>query len=205
MRISKQWHLYVLVAGTGLLLPAVGFAQGIHELPQSYLYPVPAWSPYLAGGLIGLLAVAALVIASKPIGASSAYAGLAGLVGRVLAPRHIASLKYFRDNPPAINWSILFVLGTIAGAWLAASGGGEFTGTYLQDMWVTRFGPDSHVLRTIVAFIGGCLMAFGARVAGGCTSGHGISGALQLSVGSWISVICFFIGGIAVAMPLYRW
>lgn len=40
------------------------------------------------------------------------------------------------------------------------------------------------------------LMAFGARFAGGCTSGHGISGALQLNVGSWIAVVCFFIGGI---------
>jgi uncharacterized protein len=51
---------------------------------------------------------------------------------------------------------------------------------------------------------GGAIMAFGARMAGGCTSGHGISGTLQLAVGSWISVICFFIGGIAVAMMMYR-
>ena len=42
-----------------------------------------------------------------------------------------------------------------------------------------------------VAFGGGMLMAFGARLAGGCTSGHGISGTLQLNVASWISVICF--------------
>ena len=39
-------------------------------------------------------------------------------------------------------------------------------------------------------------MAFGSRLAGGCTSGHGISGTMQLSVGSWIAVICFFAGGI---------
>ena len=50
---------------------------------------------------------------------------------------------------------------------------------------------------------GGMIMAFGARLAGGCTSGHGISGTLQLSVGSWIAVICFFIGGIGVAMLLF--
>ncbi len=47
-------------------------------------------------------------------------------------------------------------------------------------------------------------MAFGARTAGGCTSGHGISGALQLSVGSWVALICFFVGGIGTAMLLYR-
>ncbi|MEQ9814556.1 MAG: YeeE/YedE thiosulfate transporter family protein, partial [Azospirillaceae bacterium] len=41
-------------------------------------------------------------------------------------------------------------------------------------------------------------------LAGGCTSGHGISGALQLSVGSWVALACFFLGGVPVAMLLYR-
>jgi uncharacterized membrane protein YedE/YeeE len=70
-------------------------------------------------------------------------------------------------------------------------------------MWIARFG-DSIALRAAVAFGGGILMAFGARLAGGCTSGHGISGTLQLNVASWIAVICFFIGGIAVAMLLFK-
>jgi hypothetical protein len=47
-------------------------------------------------------------------------------------------------------------------------------------------------------------MALGARVAGGCTSGHGISGALQLSVGSWIALIGFFVGGVITAMLLFH-
>jgi hypothetical protein len=51
-------------------------------------------------------------------------------------------------------------------------------------------------------FLGGTLVALGARIAGGCTSGHGISGALQLSVGSWIALLCFFIGGIGVALAV---
>lgn len=46
-------------------------------------------------------------------------------------------------------------------------------------------------------------MAFGARLAGGCTSGHGISGTLQLSVGSWIALACFFIGGAVVAAMMF--
>jgi uncharacterized membrane protein YedE/YeeE len=46
-------------------------------------------------------------------------------------------------------------------------------------------------------------MAIGARWAGGCTSGHGISGSLQLSVASWVAVFCFFAGGIATAMLLF--
>lgn len=204
MAASKPWGAHILGL-LALLLPALGASQGVHELPEPYVYPVPSWSAYVVGGLIGLLVVAALAIVNKPIGASSAYASLAGLAGRVVAPRHTASLKYFSDNPPMIGWSILFVLGTILGAWLAVLGSGDFTGRYLQDMWVARFGADSHALRTVFALMGGVLLAFGARIAGGCTSGHGISGTLQLSVGSWVSVLCFFIGGIAVAMPLYRW
>jgi uncharacterized membrane protein YedE/YeeE len=70
-------------------------------------------------------------------------------------------------------------------------------------MWEARFG-DSVAARVAVALAGGALMAFGARLAGGCTSGHGISGALQLSVGSWIALIGFFAGGIATAMLMYR-
>ena len=70
-------------------------------------------------------------------------------------------------------------------------------------MWVARFG-DSIALRAVVALGGGVLMAIGARLAGGCTSGHGISGTLQLNLASWIAVVCFFIGGIAVAMLLFK-
>jgi uncharacterized membrane protein YedE/YeeE len=57
--------------------------------------------------------------------------------------------------------------------------------------------------RWIVAFIGGIVMGIGARWANGCTSGHGISGTLQLAVSSWLAAICFFIGGIVTAMLIY--
>jgi uncharacterized membrane protein YedE/YeeE len=52
--------------------------------------------------------------------------------------------------------------------------------------------------------MGGAFLGYGARLAGGCTSGHGISGALQLSVGSWVAVICFFAGAIATAALLFH-
>ena len=195
------------VAAAGLLLvfPAVAAARQVHELPASYPYPEPAWSPYVVGTLIGVLTMLTLTFSRKPVGASSAYADLSGLLGRLAAPRHIASLKYYQEHKPMIGWSLVFVLAAIGGSFLAAATGtNEITGTYLQDMWVARFGADSGLLRTLVAFGGGALMAYGARMAGGCTSGHGISGTLQLAVGSWIAVICFFLGGIAVAIPMYR-
>ena len=184
--------------------PATAFAQQVRELPANYDYPEPAWSPYIVGALIGVLTMLTLMFSKKPVGASSAYADTAGMIGRTVAPRHIGSLNYFQENKPAINWTFLFLLGTIAGAFIAAWTGGELTGTYLQPLWTERFGTDSFALRTVVALIGGAVMAYGARLAGGCTSGHGISGTLQLAVGSWIAVICFFVGGIAAAMFMYK-
>lgn len=186
-----------------LWLPQVAAAQAVRELPDPYPYPASAWSPYLVGALIGVLALLTLSVSKKPVGASSAYADTAGSLGRIIAPRHVASLPYFREHRPAISWTLLFVLGAIGGSWLAAWSGGEITGTYLQDMWIARFGESSHLFRTVIAVVGGVVMAYGARMAGGCTSGHGISGTLQLAVGSWVAVICFFIGGIVTAMLIY--
>ncbi|QDU35992.1 hypothetical protein Mal4_02750 [Maioricimonas rarisocia] len=198
-----NYRIYRQLAGV-VAASTAGVAQAASELPTPYPYPEPAWSPYIAGGLIGLLVLTTLVLAGKKLGASSAYSDGSGMIGRLVAPRHIASIPYFQNNKPMIGWTFMLVIGTIIGSFIAASTGGELTGTYLQDMWVARFGPDSGGLRTLVALAGGALMAYGARMAGGCTSGHGISGTLQLAVGSWIAVICFFLGGIASAMLMYR-
>ena len=102
-----------------------------------------------------------------------------------------------------MNWEFVFLLAAVAGAAVAATTGGGFVNEWVPDMWRARFG-DSIALRGAFAFAGGGLMAFGARLAGGCTSGHGISGTLQLNVASWIAVICFFVGGAAVAALLFR-
>ncbi len=166
-------------------------------------YAGPAWSPYLVGVLIGVLSMVTFYFSNKPLGASTAYARIAGIIGLLLAPKHTRSLKYFKDNPPKVGWELMLVIAVVAGSFLAAWSGGEITGQYLPAMWQERFGSDSYVLRTLVAFAGGLLMASGARMAGGCTSGHGISGTLQLAVGSWLSAICFFVGGVVVAKMMY--
>jgi uncharacterized membrane protein YedE/YeeE len=167
------------------------------------VYSGPAWSPYLVGALIGVLSMFTFYFSNKPLGASTAYARVAGMLGTLVAPRHTKSLKFFKDKKPVVDWELMLVIGVIAGAFLAAWQGGELTGQWIPPMWEARFGENVG-LRMIAAFIGGGLMAFGARLAGGCTSGHGISGTMQLSVGSWIAVICFFVGGIATAMLMFR-
>tara|TARA_R110002049_G_scaffold4601_1_gene31628 strand:+ start:7772 stop:8332 length:561 start_codon:yes stop_codon:yes gene_type:complete len=169
--------------------------------PQQY--EGAAWSPYVVGGLIGVLSMFTFYLSNKPLGASTAYARIAGQIGLQAAPKHTSSLKYFKDNPPKVGWELMLVGGVVIGAFISAWTGGEWTGRLLPEMWQDRFGPQSDALRIITALAGGIAMAFGARMAGGCTSGHGISGTLQLAVGSWISAICFFIGGIVTAMLMY--
>ncbi len=161
------------------------------------------WSPLLVGALIGLLATATVALSDKPLGVSTAYARLSGLLGCLVAPRFTSQLAYFKETVPKIDWEVALLVGTILGGLLAAWTGHSLTNVLLPPVWVERFGPDSAPLRIAMAIGGGFVMALGARIAGGCTSGHGISGTIQMSVGSWISLICFFIGGMVVALPLF--
>jgi uncharacterized protein len=201
MMISPR-HRYTLAAGLALL-PLAAVAQPA-AVPHAAEYSGPAWSPYLGGALIGVLTWFTFLFSRKPVGASSSYATAAGLAGRAIAPRHTGSLKYFKDNPPKVDWEFVLIGAVVIGAFLAAWHGGELTRRWIPPIWADRFGADSLLLRGLVGFAGGILMALGARLAGGCTSGHGISGTAQLNAASWISLICFFVGGVIVANLLYR-
>ncbi|MFO7694391.1 MAG: YeeE/YedE thiosulfate transporter family protein [Vicinamibacterales bacterium] len=178
---------------------AVAAEPGVNALN----YPGPAWSPYLVGAGLGVLSWLTFYFSDKPIGASSFYAQIAGFLGTLVAPRHTKSLAYFKAKPPRVSWGFVFVVATIAGGAIAALTGGEFANEWLPPMWEARFG-DSMALRAAIGFAGGLIMAFGARLAGGCTSGHGLSGTMQLNAASWIALISFVVGGIAVAIPLFH-
>jgi hypothetical protein len=96
----------------------------------------------------------------------------------------------------------MLVFGLLIGAALSALLSGDFRLEVVPPLWQGTFGH-TIILRVVIAVIGGWLIGFGARWAGGCTSGHGISGALQLVLSSWIAALCFFIGGVVSAMFLY--
>lgn len=198
--MQRYWLRFWSVAAVlAAVVPAAG--SGAEAVP---IRGEPAWSPYLAGASIGVLSMLTFYFSDKPIGVSTAYARVVGMLGKLLAPRHTESLEYYKETRPVVEWEVMLLVGVVVGAFFAAWSGGQTTGEWLPPRWKVRFGADSHLLRILTAFAGGALMAFGARLAGGCTSGHGISGTLQLSVGSWIAVACFFLGGMAVAMPLFR-
>ena len=114
----------------------------------------------------------------------------------------IGVLKYYQKNPPRVDWGFVFVVCTISAALLPRGRAARFATNGCIPCGSIALATAS-LLRGVIGFAGGVLMAFGARLAGGCTSGHGISGTLQLNAGSWLTVICMFIGGIATAMLLF--
>jgi uncharacterized membrane protein YedE/YeeE len=89
-------------------------------------------------------------------------------------------------------------IGGMLSSWLS----GDRATTKIPLLWQWRFGGSSST-RFVFAFIGGAVMIFGARLAGGCTSGHGISGTLQLAVSSWMFITVAFASAISAAFLMY--
>jgi uncharacterized membrane protein YedE/YeeE len=163
------------------------------------------WSPYIVGTGIGVLSWITFGLMGKALGASTTMVRCAGLLESLIAPDHVRNndyyVKYIVDKP-AIDWQMMLVVGLPLGALLAAVIGNSQRSESLPDLWQQRFGRRA-VTRYALAFLGGAIMLFGARLAGGCTSGHGISGGLQFSVSSWIFFASFFTAGIVTAFALY--
>jgi uncharacterized membrane protein YedE/YeeE len=161
------------------------------------------WSPYIAGAGIGILGCLTFILSDRPLGASTAYAKMSGLIGRAVSKEAVGRNEYYRLTPPAVDWQFMIVPGIIIGAFISAMLSGSFHPAWVPAFWGVSFGYNP-LLRLAGAVIGGILLALGSRWAGGCTSGHGISGTMQLSLGSIAAAACFFIGGIATAVVLFR-
>jgi hypothetical protein len=169
---------------------------GLHE---------KAWSPYAAGIVIGLLQVPAFLLIETALGASSSYVSVGGLVASWIDPG-AAKINYIAQHisaAPKNWWQVALVIGIAVGAFLSMKLSGA-TRQPISPIWERALGSPSPALRYGVAFVAGFIMLFGARIADGCTSGHGLSGMAQLAVGSTVAVAAMFAGGIATAMLLLR-
>ena len=162
---------------------------------------LPKWPAMVVGVSIGLLECLTFLLLDKPIGCSTAFARTGGMIERALG-RPVMEKPYYRLFPPVVDWEWVFVAGIPVGAFLAASLAGEFRLEWVPPLWRQIFGPGVP-LRLATAAAGGFLVGLGARWAGGCTSGHGISGSLQLAVSSWLASAAFFAGGILSAKLLF--
>jgi hypothetical protein len=124
------------------------------------------WSPYLAGAAAGLVLCLSVLIAGKYFGASTTYVRSAGLLEKVVASKHVAKSSYFMRTKLKVDWQMIFVVGVILGSFASAQMSRDFTAVAIPSMWKRRFGTNK-AKRFLVAFLGGVIALFGARMAGG--------------------------------------
>ncbi len=124
------------------------------------------WNPYLAGALTGLLMVLSIWLTGKFFGASTTFARSAAMLESLVSPERVAVMPYFVKNAPTFDWQWLFVAGILVGSFLSAKLFQDFRFEAVPPMWADRFGPNQ-VGRGLVAFAGGVVAMFGARLAGG--------------------------------------
>jgi len=160
------------------------------------------WSPYIVGVGIGVIVWLGFLLSNKAIGCSTAYARTFGMLEKAARGKKVEEKPYFKKFVPKIDWEWMLVLGVVVGAFLSSIISGSFRVEMVPLVWEETIGS-SYIIRFVGALIGGILLGFGARMAGGCTSGHGISGTIQLALSSWLAFIFFFIGGILTAFLLY--
>jgi len=125
------------------------------------------WNPYLAGALSGVVGILSVWLAGKYFGASTSFVRTAGLIEQLFGPERVAQMDYFIKTAPEIDWQWMFVVGIFLGALISAVTSGSFRLQAVPDMWAERFGAGSTVSRALVAFAGGVVAMFGARLADG--------------------------------------
>jgi len=165
----------------------------------------PYMNPYLAGFGLGLVLFLAYLLVGRGLGASGGVASIVTFAVSLVAPEHAAGNPFFakyldpaRAPHPLKDFLVFELIGVVLGAFLS----GWFAGRVGK---ILERGPRiSDGLRVGMAVLGGVLMAWGADLARGCTSGHALSGGAILNVGSWVFMMCVFGGGYAVAYFVRR-
>ena len=166
------------------------------------------WPWYVAGPLIGLTVPTLLLIGNKSFGISSSLRHICA----ACIPAGIPFFKYDWKNE---IWNLIFVLGIFLGGIIAtgflenpdtfvlstktiadlkALGIKDFSGLMPADLFSVN---ELFTLKGLIFFVlGGFMVGFGTRYAGGCTSGHAIMGLSNLQLPSLVATCCFMVGGI---------
>ena len=167
----------VAVAGfAGVLAAGLALAAAVTSPgPEAKIHPI------LGGLLIGAAQLFSLLARKSLVGTSSSFEEAGSFFWGWAKG----------DKRPRSTSAIVFCLGMVSGAWLVAAAFPQ-----LAD-------PASIQVSAVSAFAGGALMTVGARMAGGCTSGHGISGMSLLSVSSVVTIASALVAGVAFATSLY--
>ncbi len=158
---------------------------------------LPRWASL--GVLFGLVCAAAIALYG-PIGVSSTYARVIGASLRAIDTAYAHANPYVVKMGSLVAPETMLVIGLLIGGYLASAiGGGRKAAAPIEPVHAYE---TSAVRRYIGAFVGGFLLLFGARLAGGCTSGHIISGITQLSLSGLLFGAAVFASGVPVALSL---
>jgi uncharacterized membrane protein YedE/YeeE len=162
-----------------------------------------AWSPYIAGILLGVTGVLAVALSENLLGASGAFENLAGLIGKAIAPNLFNNLYFNFVMPPGFTWGVVLLIGVLFGGMLGAWTSGTLKFRWNDDLqWKQIYGPQVWK-RALVAFLGAIVLEYGAGIAGGCTSGLAISGGMLLAPAAFIFIGGMFASGIVTALIAY--
>lgn len=174
-----------------------------------------------SGGLFLGLVFFLAVLLVKPIGVSTQFVILDGIVGNAVNTELVTQTedgytstnaylaksggKYAKHVANPLNYSFVFVFAMMLGgaASVVLRGGVDKAERSVHALWRANFG-DGHAKRYLAAFAGGFIVLYGARLAGGCTSGHMMSGIMQTSLSGYIFALGVFAAAIPTAMMLYR-
>lgn len=176
------------------------------------------WPWFVSGPLIGLTVTLLLLLGNKAFGVSSSLQHLCAAT----VPGRSPYLCY--DWRGAGLWNLTFAVGivlggVVAGQWLVSSQPVALAAATVSDLAALGIANDGglvpeevysfHALATpagwVIMVLGGFLVGFGARWAGGCTSGHGIMGLANLQLPSLVAIVGFFIGGLLSTHLLLPW
>lgn len=167
------------------------------------------WPWWVAGPMIGLIVPILLILGNKSFGVSSSLRHWCA----ACIPSNIAFFKY--DWRKEGGWNLAFIAGAVIGGFLGgyilgnpepvaiseetrqalgAIGVDNFSGLVPTDVF--SWANVLTLQGVVVMIVGGFLVGFGARYAGGCTSGHAITGIANLQLASVIAVAGFFVGGL---------
>lgn len=171
----------------------------------------------VALGLTFLLAVAWV----KPIGVSTQFVVLDGIIADAINPELVyeqaesksgygstnayldkSGGKYAKAVANPLSYGLVFVISMALGGFLAARLSSHGKSPQLPVVHAARYG-NSPGTRYLLAFVGGVFVLVGARLAGGCTSGHMMSGMMQTSVSGYVFAISAFIAAIPTALLVY--
>lgn len=168
------------------------------------LIPKHYTNPYLIGLLLGVVLLTTFVVMGRGMGASGALSTVVSVAVDKISPESVVGNDFYigylgdSEGNPLKTWLIFEILGIVVGGFISGAIAGR------NKLMIEKGPRFTNKKRLILAFVGGALMGYGAKLARGCTSGQALTGGSMLSVGGWAFMIAVFAGAYGFAYFVRR-